>query len=279
MTYLKRAYPYPVLGRADDFPAVAFDCEYTLTLDSSNSAGNLTIQYDIQVGVAELKLLLDSDEALIGFDIYSKQSFYREIVSCSTGNGEVRVPTKLLAGEVIVTPLIFASKSLSSYSPQGANDEFGNSSFQIIEGDVLGVGDARSIFLSYDRESNKSIVRVVVDETLPELSYNFIFASDQILVCLGSKANEVWSKNYFDSQTRPYLVMSILKDCILMALSQIANSEEGDELSFWALKLREKLSENSIKLNSETSLEDLNLHAQKLIQDRGINLILKENQE
>lgn len=276
MSYRKKAFPYPVLGRSDDFPNASFNCDYIVQLDSDSATGNLLIQYLFEVEHAELAEKLEANDFLFSFDIYSKASFFRESLAGAVGGGSVSIPLHRLAGEVTVTPMIYAAKHVAKYLPNAVNPEFGSEEFELLPGDVVAIGETRSVFIGYDRQAKKSIVRVQHREDLPPYSYQFEFRADQIVIFMGTKANEVWSAKYSDSGTRPYLVMSVLKDCLLMALEHLAKSEDEDESSYWALQLREKLATKGVALDPDTPLEKLNLLAQELVEEIGIAKIRKD---
>lgn len=279
MSYRKKAFPHPVLGRSDDFPTLGFDCDVTLHLDGDSSSGNLLIQYSFQSDHPELAEKLEANDFLFSFDIYSRSTFYRESISCANFSGSLPIPLRHLAGEVTVTPMIHAANHVNKFNPTSINSEFGSGAFDLLPGDVMGVGETRSIFLGYDRNAKRSIVRVQHRDDLPPYAYEFEFRTDQIIIFMGTKANEVWSSKYSDQATRPYLVMSVLKDCLLMALSYLAKSEDEDESSHWATQLRKTLASKGFTLASDISLEELNLIAQELVEDIGIAKIRKEGAE
>ena len=84
-----------------------------------------------------------------------------------------------------------------------------------------------------------------------------------IFVYMGTKLHEVFENLKVDSKTRPMLAMSIFKDCILIALEQLAK-DPANESEEWARALQRKLNSIGVSLREDMELDELNRIAQKL---------------
>jgi hypothetical protein len=268
MSFLSRSYPYPFLGREGDFEkdVFEFDLEPQLTNDE------VILHYKSYILDTPLADYIRSGEIRLGLDIHSSDSYYRTFELLELNKNTIAIPLSNLGGEVKVTPICVSQVDLDAYSLTGVNKEFKGGKFEILAGDVLGAGATTSFFLELDKETPKSIVRIELDPAMEPFEYRFELRSNQIAILMGDKARAVWEAYYNNRETSPFLVLSILKDCLLFALEDIARSDDRDNM-YWSKHFIAALDQMGIELSIDNSLEKLNKIAQSLLTEKGFKIL------
>jgi hypothetical protein len=270
MSFLSRSYPYPFLGREGDFDqdSFVFDLEPQLTKDE------VILHYKSYILDTPLADYFKAGELRLGLDIHSPDSYYRAFELLDISKNTVAISLNDLGGEVKITPICVSHVDLHAYSLTGVNKEFKGGSFDIRAGDVLGAGSTTSFFLELDKETPKSIVRIEQDPTMEPYEYRFELRSNQIAILMGVKARAVWETYYNNRETSPFLVLSILKDCLLFAMEDMARSDDRDNM-YWSKHFETVLDQMGIELSIDTSLEKLNKIAQSLLTDKGLKILFE----
>jgi len=270
MSFLSRSYPYPFLGREGDFEndSFEFDLEPQLTNDE------VILHYKSYILDTPLADYFRAGEIKIGLDIHSPDSYYRAFELLDISKNTVAIPLSNLGGEVKITPIYVSHVDLNAYSLMGVNREFMGGRFDIRAGDVVGAGSTTSFFLELDKETPKSIVRIEQDPTMEPFEYRFELRSNQIAILMGVKARAVWETYYNNKETSPFLVLSILKDCLLFAMEDIARSDDRDNM-YWSKHFVAVLDQMGIEISIDTSLEKLNKIAQFLLTDKGFKILFE----
>jgi hypothetical protein len=268
MSFLSRSYPYPFLGREGDFEGNSFEFE----IDPQLTKEELILHYESNILDTPLAPYIRSGEVELGLDIHSSDSYHRSFEALDLNKNSISIPVMNLGGEVRLTPICVSRSDISDYTVSGVNQEFKNGKFNILAGDVVGAGATTSFFLELDKETPKSIVRIELDPTMEPFEYRFELRSNQIAILMGTKARGVWESYYNNRETSPFLVLSILKDCLLFALQDIASSDDRDNM-FWSKHFIAALEELGIEISVDTSLEKLNKIAQSLLIDKGFKVL------
>ena len=268
MSFLSRSYPYPFFGREGDFEGHYFEFE----VDPQLTKEEIIVHYTSNILETPLADYVKSGEVKLGLDIHSPDSYHRSFEAIDLSKTSISIPVMNLGGEVRLSPIFVASIDLPDYTVTGVNEEFKNGRFDILAGDVLGAGPTTSFFLELDKQTPKSIVRIELDSTMEPFEYRFELRSNQIAILMGTKARTVWESCYNNRETSPFLVLSILKDCLLFALQDIASSDDRENM-YWSKHFVAVLEELGIELSVDTSLEKLNKIAQSLLVDKGFKVL------
>lgn len=270
MSFLSRSYPYPFLGREGDFESHFFEFE----VDPQLTKEEIILHFSSNILDTPLAEYVKSGEVKLGLDVHSPDSYHRSFEVLDVNNTSISMPVINLGGEVRLSPICVSSVDLANYTVNGVNQEFKNGRFDILAGDVVGAGPTTSFFLELDKETPKSIVRIELDPTMEPFEYRFELRSNQIAILMGVKARAVWESCYNNRETSPFLVLSILKDCLLFALQDIASSDDRDNM-YWSKHFVAVLEELGIELSVDTSLEKLNKIAQSLLVDKGFKILFE----
>lgn len=270
MSFLSRSYPYPFLGREGDFEGHSFEVE----IDPQLTKECIILHYKSNILETPLADYVRLGEVKLGLDIHAPDSYHRSFETLDLSKPSITIPIMDLGGEVRLSPICVASVDFSDYTVTGVNEEFNKGRFDILAGDVLGAAPTTSFFLELDKETPKSIVRIELDRTMEPFEYRFELRSNQIAILMGTKARTVWESCYNNRETSPFLVLSILKDCLLFALQDIASSDDRDNM-YWSKHFVAVLEEMGIELSVDTSLEKLNKIAQSLLVDKGFKVLFE----
>ncbi len=265
MSFLSRTFPYPFFGREGDFPNYEFEFE----LEPSLGENDLSLVFSTNIMKTPLAPYVKSGEIGIGLDVFSPESFHRSYESLDPERGLASLPLQNLAGEVRLSPVLVCQRRINSYKVEGVNAEFGQGTFVLLEGDVVGAAPSTVFYIEFDQGAPKSIVRVEQDSTMPDFEYRFELRSNQISIIMGQKARTVWEHFYGNPDSTPFLVTSILKDCILMAMQDMALSDDRDSM-YWSRHLGNLLEEMEVEFDDKTPLDRLNQIAQSLLSEKGM---------
>lgn len=275
MTYRAKAYPYPVLSSfSDDFGSGAkFHAEIEVQL-VGDALQQLVVDYSIIQSVAWMNERFMDGTARLVMDVQCRSTLYREYLALDGWAGQLIFETGQLYGNTTLTPLIVATTSSTSYRPDGINGEFGDTVFSVQEGDILGIGDSVTLDLEFSRMLERDLVTIHYssDASAADI-YRFQYDGPRIIIIAGENLRDVIGHMRADRSTRPYLFMSIYKDCIAGALNYLA-SEEGNENTglAWGRALRSRLEELGRSLDPDDA-EHQEISAQHLVSAKGFKRI------
>ena len=270
MSFLSRSYPYPFFGREGDFEKNTFDFEVAAQLGS----GEIILNFSTNILDSPLAEFLKSNQFKFGLDIHCPESFYRSFETLDLVKSSLSIPVTNLAGEVRLTPVCVSNIDIQNYQVSGSNQEFKGGKFQLLSGDVVGAGETTSFFIQLDKAKPKSPVRIELDPTMDPFDYRFELGLNQIAILMGVHARAVWESHYSNSETKPFLMLSILKDCLLFAMQDIVTSDDRD-LMYWSKHFIETLENMGLEIDENTSLQELNRIAQSLISEKGIKVLFE----
>ncbi|MBC6493553.1 hypothetical protein [Microbacterium sp. 4-7] len=259
---------------SDDFGSDAkfhADIEARLIGDTSQQ---LVIDYNIVQSVAWMdECFLDGTAHLV-MDVQCRSTLYREYLELDGWTGQLVFENGQLYGSTTVTPLIIASASSATYRPDGIDDEFGASVFNVQKGDILGIGDSVTIDLEFSRTLERDLVTIQYSSEDSDVDiYRFQYDSPRIIIIAGESLRDVIGHMRADRSTRPYLFMSIYKDCIAGALNYLAHEEDGENTELaWGRALLSRLDDLGRVLDPEDA-EYQEISAQLLVSAKGFKKI------
>ncbi len=265
------AFPYPVLGRSDDYSEVEFQVgmrEPQISDDHDHS--KISIEYSFDLSDESLVKLVEQKKAKFGFEIVCKNTSIR-YVEFANEAGTVEIPLEQVHGRVEILPYLLATDFVTNFKSDNFNNEFGDASFDISPGDILAEGDADAINVEFGTLTFESLLKVIKVSQIEPHSYDFSLDGNTIQIAMGEQLFEAWGFLKERTEMRPFLIMSIYKDCIVAALGRLIEQKDT-ELS-WANSLLRVLEKKEIELPAEANFSDLNLLAQKVLQEKGVKRI------
>jgi hypothetical protein len=275
MSYRARAYPYPVLSSfSNDFGGNAkFTAEVELSIPADDIQ-RVVLNYSVAHSSAWLDEYLLDDHARLVLDIECRATLIREYVTLEALSGSIPFESGQLYGVVTVTPLIIASEDNDEYQPEGIDAEFGNAKFTVRNGDILGVGDSTSFDLEFARTLERDLIKFQYSTDAVEAdAYRFELTGQRIIIVASESLRDAVGHMRANPSTKPYLYMSIYKDCIAAALDYLATDGGGEDTELpWGRALLRKLDEIDRTLVGDGP-EYRQISAQLLVGSRGIKKV------
>lgn len=277
MSYRARAYPYPVLSSfSKDFgPDAGFNAQMDMQVATDDSQ-RISLRYDVTHSSRWMDEYMIDGGAKLVLDVECRATLLREYVDLSGLTGSIDFAPGQLYGVVTATPLIVATRDDAEYQPAGVDPEFGTAKFRVMTGDILGVGESTTFDLEFARTLERDLITIEwsPDPAMRDV-YLFVLSGPRIIIKAGENLQDVIGLMRRDSGARPYLYMSIYKDCIAAALKHLADQEEGEEADQpWARALVRKLDElhppRSLQRDDDEYQE---ISAQLLVASRGIKKV------
>jgi hypothetical protein len=270
-----KAFPYPVLGRLDDFIGSAFQSIIDFNIEQSSDTDIVVIRYAFALSNDELSDLVQSGHASFALDVKCTDTLYREVITCKSQSGEIRFEEGELYGKVVFEPVIYIKKQVQNFTALDLNDEFKGENYKLSPGDIVAIDDPQVRFIEFNKLKFESLVRVQTSSDIPVDTYRFDLSDDILIIMMGKDFRRLWDYSREEKDKAPYLTMSVYKDCILAALDFIIkNQDESDNIK-WARALKVKLSALGKSIGEDSDFNDLNTLAQQLVSKIGIQRLLK----
>ena len=132
-------YPHPVLSSyTDDFdPSKAkFDIKISKKIDRMN----YQLLCDVVLEEENLKDLLNKGKLAFVVKVICSTTRYRNLFQCNDLEYLIIIPAFLLEKRVEITTFIVATEQINNYSSLLFNEDYGDASFTVFQGDVLAEG-------------------------------------------------------------------------------------------------------------------------------------------
>ncbi len=300
MKTTQQAYPYPVINdepyEDGDYLETAFQCglDISLITDDSNENPNvLAIDYTFMLSNEEIQKLIVDGFAAFALHVNCTDTLVRKMhfinprskeIDFQDGDGSddtplqpedlsflegrLEIPADELYGKVEFDPLIIVKSAFDGFTSSDLNEEFGDAKFNLRAGDIIGMSENVTKYVDYNRLEFASLVKALRSEDVDEYEYQIELTGSVIFVYMGHKLHKVYENLKIDANSKPFLAMSIYKDCILIALERLAQDPDNDSEA-WARALYGFLNSNGINLRDDMELDELNRIAQKLLTSIG----------
>lgn len=144
-------YVYPVLGNADDIiPGIIYDEKKpTVELvgeDSKECRFCVSMEFDND----DIKSLINDGYAMYTCDIYCRRTRLRRIVSSKENNFVFSVKKSEVFNVINFTPQVTVIKPISNYRNSQQNEDYGDMTFSLEEGDILAIFKGFSYCAEYE---------------------------------------------------------------------------------------------------------------------------------
>lgn len=275
MSNLSKTFFHPVLrdSTKDFVDGSAFSVDLQARLTQNKNEENLCIDYKVDLTSPGIRAQLADGSAQVFLDLYSKETITRILSPLVDEEGTIEFKPGQLLGVLEVQASVIATKTISTYSPAGINDEYGDTKFNVSPGSVLAIGEKILLPLSFKRIKLESLIRVQLSKDLDPDVYELNLDSDFITILMGESFHALWDIMRSDIAVKPYLALSIYKDTFVEALSLIHKTEEAEEFS-WAQALIARCESSGIKLEELSSFSSQNQAALKLLGELGVHKLL-----
>ena len=267
------SFPYPVLGHGDDYLGadfqVVFDC---VEGDLDPQTRLVTIGFSCSMTDAVIQQLLDAGIASYGFEISCVATSRREVFVVNELCGNLTLDTNQLFGTVRIEPKIFMLEELNDFQSPNFNPEFEGMTFALRPGDAIASAPEEVISVELKKLRLESLLRIERFNGPDPWTYRFSVDGEHLVIMLSSKFHDFFLEARDDPTTRPFLIMSVYKDCLVAALETLID-DDGETSSSWSRALADKLEKNNLSLPETKNFDQLNEIAQKLLLDLGVKKV------
>ena len=272
MKFNNRAFPYPILDTTDKLRDDYIESTYIVSVEEffDETKNEFTLTLEHICSVLELESLVKAGFAKYGVLVINKDTLYREMFVSDKTSHQVNLKLQDFHGRVIFIPQIIVTKHKEGYFSEQLNDEYGESSFELNPGDVLANAETFIRFFEFNKLSFETLISVRTNEDINPNRYEITLEKNAIYIDMGIHLRKLWDDFRTDSEKRPFLAMSIYKDCFFHALYDFSNNYEDVSDNKWAKALSQKLQEMNIEIKGEESINDLNGLAQQMLESETI---------
>lgn len=134
-----KSYPHPVLGNGNDLGGI-FSVEFTYELGRDT----VVLKPIFTLSNMAIDELLRKNKASFTVEVQCPSTFFRKSYICSTSDGEIVIPAKMLREQVTAGFYICATQDIKGYKPSDPHPDYENAVFDIESGDVVAVGGKAS---------------------------------------------------------------------------------------------------------------------------------------
>ena len=269
------AFPYPVIGRSDDYLESDFQVavrDPVLVKDREDSEEVIRIEYQFHLSELTINEKIDAGYASFGFEIVCTQTALRT-VHLTGPTGVLDLDPRQVYSEVELLPRIFVLKEIDQYSSTNLHPEFSQGEFSFKPGDFMGIGEDKKFYVDFQTLSFHRLLKVDLNRERDPFSYGFQLDSNTLTISMGPSMFEAWTRLRVSPESKPLLIMSVYKDCFVAALDFLIREKDVAAERWWARALDRLLVERGIELPENPDFLDLNIIAQKLVEDLGVKKV------
>jgi len=221
----KLSFPHPVLGRGDDV-----DGEYDV--NASVRMGSSEIELVINHGVSNdsIKQIINNGKAVYCVEVNCAKTLFRKSFLSSETTQIVSIPSESLRGRTRAVFYIVIKSDITGYFPDGLNEAYGGTKFELDAGEVLGYGGHIDFIAAKEWASTRSVSSIMTIGKLgkKEGPFEIDINADRIVVLLSDKDYERFLKTVrfgYDSIFHSSIVLPVL----IYALSELVVSDGDTE--------------------------------------------------
>jgi hypothetical protein len=275
MKFNSQSFPYPILTPADagnDYINGSFECVLKFNEALSEDL-QIELHYSCMLSVEEIFEEIETGKANYALEINCPETLYRRVILLER-RGVIHLDATELHGKVTFTPFVVAREEIHNFKSVDFNPEYEEQSFDLLTGDILASDISVVQYVEFSQLAMDTLVKIRTDYNLPPMLYSIDPTPSYLYISMGENLRSLWTEIGKDKGIQPYFAMSIYKDCIYVAVEELIANEEAESQQ-WARALRNKIGEMKISLPSEPDFNEINLISQKLVQNVGIDKILK----
>ena len=269
--FKNKSLPYPILDQSDIDRDDYIDGDYQVSLEIEEESDSATARCEFihSCTVDELVGLISDKKAAYCILVICPDTLSRNAHLSFDSAQTLELDMSEYHGKVEFIPQIVAVEPIDKFRSSNLNEEYGDEAFTLKPGDVLAMDKTEVRFFEFNRLKFETLISVRRSVDVDPFAYQIDLSSNYIYIDMGTKLRDLWDDLRLDASKRPFLAMSIYKDCFLHAVEMLtANDETLDNR--WARALSQKLEEMGIEIPDEPDLTQLNLIAQKVLEQESV---------
>jgi hypothetical protein len=257
MRLSERSYPHPVVGNRDDVPGAAFQAAVEMTTDKQAIYLDATINCSSKT----INDLIKKKDARFVMHVECSNTLYRKAFEFDGANYRAQIPIDNLNDAVEVNVFARATRGISGYRVDAANEDYGNVSFELDKGDILAVADGSLFYLDAPFDALSpigSIMQIQASHEEGDRPMQVEYNAPKIIIYLSKQDFSDYNllKNMEISVA---LTTTIVLPVLIQAIDMARENEDDDLRWVRALKRRIEL----LQLNIEDDSLEL---AQKILE-------------
>lgn len=273
MKAIIKAFPYPILGRGDDYLDSMFQSTLDTKKDIVGEVEYVVLDYSFLLSNDEISKLISEKKASFAIDVECSDTLLRKVYHVGP-TGKIKFEPGRLYGKVTFSPLIVAREYIDYFQSEDLNEEFGEEPFHLNVGDILAFDDPQARYIDFEKLQFESLVKVETSLEIPDDIYQFKLAEDVITITMGKKFRSMWEFFRTERDKAPLLAMSVYKDCIQAALEYMLKNEDAEQYK-WVRALNLKLETLGVHINDDGDFNDLCTLSQQLVAKHGVQRLFK----
>ncbi len=235
-----KTFPHPVLrAHADDYINREFQTMRNFSVDE-NDAPVLSFQFSLTE--ESIVNLLDRKQAVYALEVYCPATFVRSTFCTHEKDGEFSLKKGDLYRKVEVNAFVVCTEHIKKFSSPNFNKEFGDSSYDLLPGDVVVADEAE--FWYWDTESTAPLYSVFQLEPNSSIK-NGMFAvdtsNDIIQIQMHPSDRDRFQHMRKSTEQKP-MAMFVYFSVVAEVLWQMEEGDE-DENKKWYRVMQHQLSE------------------------------------
>jgi hypothetical protein len=275
-----KTYPYPVLAPFLDDYLKPFSFDPKILVSEHDDGFKLSMgNFDHGQLPHTLRAALADGDAILVMNVECSATLYRRV--SPVVNDVVHVPGGVVLGEIAVTPLILATRTLKFMPVVGdeIDDFFGVAdAFELSAGDPLAISDTHFLTASHSLNESNSIIKLVSDSSLAKGLFTIGTDSNAIEILVNPAAYNAFVNLYKSHDNRPTFILGVIKDALLFAINTLALQDESEDEYLWCRPIRDRLSDLGVDDIPKNDLSKMHELAQRLVKTQGIDLLVGENE-
>lgn len=213
--------PYPVLGISDDIIPLP---DLPVILPVPNDPTEHIITLTLNTRNQYINQLIKDGKAQYVCEVECRKTFFRECFISNEATFTVRFPRKSVAGNIVLTPTVVATKTIKNYENPGAHEDYEGVPFNIDPGDLLCVFNQLDYFADIQFDKLKAVSTfITILKTDKNLSYIDLDKPKIHLYLPENLHNQYRSRISNQSQFVSSLHASLALNALVFALTQIEN--------------------------------------------------------
>jgi len=270
-----KAFFHPVLRSTepDYVDGSKFEVEIFGEILPDTGGQVVRLPYTVDLTNSKLRDSLIDGLSVIHFEISCPDTLFKFSTQVSSLESFIELPPGSCRGNLQVRPYLVAIQDLESFVFEGIHGEFSPDGYQIERGTPLAIGDSIVVPIEFAHNAFNEILHVFLDPAMHKNAYQIGVSGERISVGMGVNAFAAWGQINSDSKTKPYLFMSIYKDCIVSAISLLM---QEDPIGFpWANKFVENLARAGFGIPANgAEYSEINSLALVLVGGKGLEKVI-----
>ena len=263
-----KLFPYPILcEEIDDYKDNIFSVE----VKPEKDINKILLKCSMKLNDKVLIEMIERDKVDIVYHIECAKNLYRNIYTSSKLLTEISIDDRDLNGTVDICVFIVASQDIDRYKNDNFNDDYGDESFSIQKGNIMGFYNVPRIHITKDTEelAKMSSIFSISKKNEKDATMEFELTETKIKIYLNQEDYNQYRliANSGKRELQPVINSMIIMPALIYAFNMIEKSDDLEyEYNRWFIALDKILKNSNIVLNKKSICDYGSLKlAQKLL--------------